>query len=305
MKTRIAGPEVIIILLLPLLLAATPDEGKKRKPPPARENPVAVVKTSLGTFRLELWPKAAPKTVKNFLDLAEGRREFKDVKTGEMVKRPFYDGLTFHRVIKNFMIQGGCPKGDGTGDPGYTFEDEINAKGLGLDKLKAMQKNGAPHPWLVIRTRNDFRRWITGPIFKQLGITSQEELDKKLDEVKKRVNALTLMDVYENAGYRYDETLEPARPVKGVIAMANSGPNTNGSQFFVDLVDTPWLTGKHTVFGKVVEGFEVVEKIGDVKVGPGARPVTPVKILSIREEKPAKKAAPEGPKKPETPRKKG
>ena len=90
------------------------------------------------------------------------------------------------------------------------------------------------------------------------------------------------MKAYENMGYKYDDKRPSHKPNRGVLAMANSGPNTNGSQFFINLADTPWLTGRHTVFGKVVKGMDIVEKIGEVGVGPGSKPVTPVKIVSIR-----------------------
>ncbi|WP_166208951.1 peptidylprolyl isomerase [Cognatiluteimonas telluris] len=121
--------------------------------------------TDRGPVRVELYPDKAPLTVANFVNLA---------------KRGFYDGLNFHRVIKDFMVQGGCPQGTGTGGPGYKFEDEAN--------------NGVRHE-------------------------------------------------------------------RGVLSMANAGPNTNGSQFFITHVATPWLDGKHTVFGKVVDGLDVVDKV--------------------------------------------
>ena len=91
------------------------------------------------------------------------------------------------------------------------------------------------------------------------------------------------MEALENLGYKYDDSLEPKEPLQGCLAMANSGPNTNGSQFFINLKDTPWLIGKHTVFGKVIQGFEIVEKIGETEVSkPGDKPVEEVKIVSIR-----------------------
>jgi peptidyl-prolyl cis-trans isomerase B (cyclophilin B) len=125
----------------------------------------ATFNTSRGPIRVELYPDKAPLTVANFVNLA---------------KRGFYDGLSFHRVIPDFMIQGGCPEGSGRGGPGYRFEDETN--------------NGLSHE-------------------------------------------------------------------RGVLSMANAGPNTNGSQFFITHVATPWLDGKHTVFGKVVSGLEVVDAV--------------------------------------------
>ena len=148
----------------------------------ALANTYAEFITNKGNFKVKLFDKKAPKTVANFVGLAEGTKTWKNPRTGKVEKnKPFYDGLTFHRIIDGFMIQGGCPLGNGTGDPGYKFADEFH------DSL-----------------RHD------GP---------------------------------------------------GILSMANSGPNTNGSQFFITHVPTPWLDGKHTVFGHVVEGQDIVDAI--------------------------------------------
>ena len=248
-------------------------------------NPVVIMKTNLGDIHIELFEKSAPKTVANFIGLAEGAKEFEDTKTGKMVKRPFYDGVIFHRVIKGFMIQGGDPQGMGRGGPGYQFEDKISASSLGLDKLKARQPDGRFHRYLSIRTERDFERLITFPLFRQMGIRCQDDLNARKSEVQNRIRNLTIKEVYENMRYVYYSNLKSHLPKKGVIAMANSGPNTNGSQFFINLEDTPHLTGKHTVFGKVVKGMEVIEKIGNVKVGAGSKPLKAVKIISIRRKK--------------------
>jgi len=141
----------------------------------------ATFKTSLGEIVVRLMPEKAPKTVENFLGLAEGTREWTEPKSGQKVKKALYDGTIFHRVIPDFMIQGGDPLGTGTGGPGYKFADEI------------------------------------GP-------------DNRFD-----------------------------RPF--LLAMANAGPNTNGSQFFITEVPTPWLDKGHTIFGEVVKGSELVPKI--------------------------------------------
>ena len=145
----------------------------------------AAIRTTEGVIVFELFDADAPKTVANFRKLAsEG----------------FYDGLSFHRIIKDFMAQGGCPQGTGTGGPGYQFEDEFN--------------------------------------------------DHKV--------------------------------VRGALAMANSGPNTNGSQFFIVTADeAPWLDGKHTVFGEVVEGEDVLDRLNNTPTGGADRPLTPVLISSI------------------------
>jgi cyclophilin family peptidyl-prolyl cis-trans isomerase len=145
----------------------------------------AALRTTEGVIVLELFDKDAPETVENFRKLAADG---------------FYDGLTFHRIIKDFMVQAGCPAGNGTGGPGYEFDDEIN--------------------------------------------------DHKL--------------------------------VRGSLAMANAGPDTNGSQFFIVTADeTPWLDGKHTVFGKVTDGGDVLERLNEVPTAGADKPLTPVYISSI------------------------
>lgn len=165
----------------------------------------ATFNTSEGTFKVRLYDDKAPKTVANFAGLAEGSKEWTDPKTRQQVKRPFYDGLIFHRVIDGFMLQGGCPLGNGTGGPGYKFADEL------------------------------------GP------------------------------------GLKHD------RP--GMLSMANSGPNTNGSQFFITLVPTPWLDNKHAIFGDVIEGMDVVQKIGKTPTAAQDRPVKDVVINSVKIER--------------------
>jgi peptidyl-prolyl cis-trans isomerase A (cyclophilin A) len=163
----------------------------------------ATLRTSAGDIRIKLLPDHAPKTVQNFAGLAEGDREWVDPSTGEKTTKRFYDGLTFHRVIPGFMIQGGCPVGTGTGGPGYRFADEI-------------------HPDL-----------------------------------------------------RFD------RPY--LLAMANAGPNTNGSQFFITVGPQPHLNGKHTIFGEVTDPASqaVVDGISTVETGPMDRPIKSVVIESV------------------------
>ena len=163
----------------------------------------ATLTTNRGDIVIDLFPDQAPQTVENFVGLAEGTKQWLDPATHQPSDKPFYDGLTFHRVIENFMIQGGCPLGTGTGGPGYQFGDEF-------------------HP------------------------------DLKFD-----------------------------RPY--LLAMANAGPGTNGSQFFITLAPTSWLNNKHTIFGEVADqaSRDVVDKLGQVKTGPGDRPAEPVVIESV------------------------
>jgi len=163
----------------------------------------ATLTTTLGDIVIQLFPDHAPKTVDNFVGLAEGTKEWLDPATGQVSGEPFYDGLTFHRVISNFMLQGGDPLGTGTGGPGYTFEDEF-------------------HP------------------------------DLQFD-----------------------------RPY--LLAMANAGPGTNGSQFFLTLAPTDWLNRKHTIFGEVTDADSqaVIDAIGSVGTDGFDRPNEPVVITKV------------------------
>jgi peptidyl-prolyl cis-trans isomerase A (cyclophilin A) len=158
--------------------------------------------TNRGAFTARLMPEHAPETVRNFVDLATGGREWTDPRDGRKKTEPLYPGTVFHRVIGGFMIQGGDPTGTGTGGPGYKFGDECPPAGPSFDK-------------------------------------------------------------------------------PGLLAMANSGPNTNGSQFFVTVAPTTWLTGKHTIFGEVTDGYDVVEAISKMSTGAQDRPADDVVIERI------------------------
>lgn len=173
-------------------IVENPDSGKVEEPMNENTNvsgTMALLETSEGNIKVKFYPDDAPKTVANFVKLATGK---------------FYDGLIFHRVIPDFMIQGGDPKGNGTGGPGYKFEDELNPASASAKE-----------------------------------------------------------------GYK-----------KGVLAMANAGPNTNGSQFFIMVNNVP-LPYSYTIFGKVIEGQDVADKISKVPTGPADRPVTPVVIKKV------------------------
>ncbi|MDF3820536.1 peptidylprolyl isomerase [Leptospira sp. 96542] len=209
----------------------------------------AVIQTTSGDLILEMYDKEAPKTVQNFIDLAQGEKEFQTDKG--LQRKPFYDGLKFHRVIENFMAQGGCPRGDGTGDPGYKFQDEINAKALGLDKLK-------------VKDAPQYQSQVQRAILSEFKIGSRQELEEKRTEVEAayaQAMELPVIEILHRVGYRYNETLASKKAVRGSIAMANGGPNTNGSQFFINQVDTPHLDGLHTVFGFLVGGYDVLDRI--------------------------------------------
>jgi cyclophilin family peptidyl-prolyl cis-trans isomerase len=245
-------------------------------------NPLVLMQTSAGDIVLELFTQEAPETVANFLGLANGTKTFTDAITGMEIMQPFYDNLVFHRVISGFMIQGGSQTGAGDGSPGYHFGDEISAVSLGLDKMLVLDGSGVPNAVLGIRSQADFQQRVLGPLYRSMNITSQQQLDVRIAEVDQHLRELSVQQNLEMLGYHFHNELQSHAPVKGVIAMANSGPDSNGSQFFITLADTPWLTGKHTVFGKVRAGLDVVDMIGKVKVDETSRPLQAVTINSVR-----------------------
>jgi peptidyl-prolyl cis-trans isomerase A (cyclophilin A) len=275
------------LLAAPIAAAAAPS-ARPGPPHPAVPPgaPVVIIDTSLGAIEVALDPAAAPATVANFLGLADGTKPFKDPKAGgQEVKRRFYDGLTFHRVLKDFMIQAGCPKGDGTGGPGYGFANEISAAALGLDKALVLDAEGRADSRLMIGGQADFERLVLQPLIKSMGVTTREQFLAKSQEIDQRVRTLTVKDVYALQGYAFDDRFKSFPLTRGVLAMANAGPATNGSQWFIAVVDTPWLDGKHTPFGRVVKGMEVVDAIAKVAADANGRPAKPVVIKSIRRRK--------------------
>jgi peptidyl-prolyl cis-trans isomerase A (cyclophilin A) len=161
--------------------------------------------TSEGNFTVRLFDQEAPKTVENFVGLAEGTKQWTDPRTSQKVTQPYYDGVIFHRVIDGFMIQSGDPLGQGIGGPGYNFNDEFHPK---------LRHNKA-----------------------------------------------------------------------GILSMANRGPNTNGGQFFITLGPTPHLDDRHSVFGEVTEGMDVVRKIGKTQTGTQDRPIKPIVIQTVKIER--------------------
>jgi cyclophilin family peptidyl-prolyl cis-trans isomerase len=247
--------------------------------------PIAKITTSMGTIVVELDPALSPKTVENFIGLAEGTKEWINPKDGKPVKKPFYDGLIFHRVIKDFMIQGGCPLNNGTGGPGYSFEDET------MDNSTATDLAGK------IDTEEKARMVFTEMIVPYL--RSPQKDGKKPDaEIIAIANECSKVQsgkpIMRYPVEYYMKKIGRTEPIKiggkvkakieyGTICMANSGPNTNGSQFFIVTKKdgAPWLDGKHTVFGKVIEGMDVVLKIQGVKTVPGDKPEKEVVIKKI------------------------
>lgn len=245
-------------------------------------NPLLVMETTRGDLLLELLPAEAPATVDNFLGLASGTKPFIDPYTGVETMRPFYEGLVFHRVVGGFVIQAGSPDGSSAGGPGYTFADEINASSLGLDQMQLLDPEGYPNPVLGIRSQQDFQQRVLEPLYAQMDITNKAALEARVGAVEDRLRTMTMKQANELLGYRYIESVQSRAPLRGVIAMANSGPDSNGSQFFITLADAPWLTGKHTVFGKVRAGFDTMDAIGKVRVDAQGRPQQDITILALR-----------------------
>jgi len=245
-------------------------------------NPLVIFQTTRGDFVVELFPAEAPQSVVNFLALAAGNKAFVDSRSGNEAMRPFYDGLVFHRVINNFIIQSGSPDGTAMGGPGFSIPDEINAVSLGLDLMPVLDPEGYPDPIIGIRNQEDFQQRVLLPLYRALGIDNQDALEARIAEVDTRLRDMSVKDLYELQGYSYTQRFLSRSPLRGMLAMAGGGPESNGSQFFVTLADAPWLTGKHTVFGRIRAGMEVVDAIGRAPVSTENLPLDPVSILLVR-----------------------
>ena len=259
------------------------------------DNPLLLMRTSRGDVYLELFPQAAPRNVANFIALAHGDVPLEPSESPAEVSppvgsaagsatgsatgsaagsaagsgespvpsspSPYYDNLTFHRVLPGFLVQSGAPRTPGSPIPAYWIEDEINARQLGLHEQKVLDETGNPHPWLNLQDAADFQRQILVPLYRRLGITTPRMLETRQSEVFSTLSDMTLQQAYENMGYRYNERLTSREPLRGAVAMAGSAPNTNRSEFFIALNDAPWLAGRATIIGQVVEGMGVIDLI--------------------------------------------
>lgn len=232
-------------------------------------NPLMLIRTSRGEIYVELFPEAAPRNVANFIALAQAQVPMFDVATGTTVTPNYYDGLSFHRVLPYTLIQSGAPRQPGAPVPEYQIDDEINATQLGLDQIKVLDETGSPNALLNLQDNEDFQQEILVPLYRQMGITSPEMLESRQGAVLSALRELTLQRAYENQGYRYNNRLPSRQPLRGSLAMAGSGPNTNQAEFFITTIDTPWLAGKSTVIGQVVEGMDIVDRINQSAVMRG------------------------------------
>lgn len=230
------------------------------------QNPLLLINTSQGDIYLELFPNEAPLNVANFLALAAGEVELIDEATGTGFKPRYFDGMRFHRVIPGFIIQAGSPHYHPLGTPDEVLTDEINADFLGLNRQSVLHPNGSFNSLLNIGDQHDFKDQILQPIYRSLNIENQSDLQTQQFEVLAEIVGVTVKQLYQLQGYQY-QTAHPSRAIgRGIVALANSGPDSNGPEFFISLVRSDWLSGKYTVIGKVVEGMTTVDSIAGIAI---------------------------------------
>lgn len=246
-------------------------------------NPLLLLSSSQGDIYLELFPGEAPNNVATFIALAGGESEFEDPETQTSQNPQYFDGIRFHRVIRDFVIQAGSPSYHVLGAPETVLADEINANALGLDQMPVLNPDGTFHEFLNIVDKADFETRILEPLYQKMRIASNDEILRRQYEILEELQGLTVKSAYENQGYEYTNRMRSRSITRGVIALANTGPNTNGAEFFISLQDANWLTGKYTVIGKVVEGMEVVEIIGETPIDPSRYSSLSTVIYSIRQ----------------------
>ena len=233
-----------------------------------KSNPLMLLSTSLGDIYIELFKVEAPNNVDNFLALAHGEIEFTEKDSGNTFYPRYFDGMQFHRVIPNMLIQAGSPQYHPLGMPRRILADEINADVLGLGEQPVLNEFGEFNSLLNISDQSNFRDALLEPILQYLRIGSDSELTNRQYEIYDFIANLTIKQAYELGGYTYNSDLTTRRITRSIVALANSGPNSNGPEFFIATSDLPWLNGKHTVIGKVVEGMETVDAISRTEIDP-------------------------------------
>ncbi len=247
-----------LVFLLTLALSAYP--GMTPETEIKQESEIYTdIETDKGKITIKLYGENAPATVANFINLTQKKH---------------YDGNLFHRVIEDFVAQTGDPTGTGTGNPGYLFNDEINADSLGLHELRVKESPGY-QPYI--------EKLASAITARKLKIESEEdwtarkaEIDAAYPAIYNRLLELTVKDLLTAYGYRYSKDIVSAKMTRGKVAMANSGPDSNGSQFFIAQRDLLHLNGLHTVFGEVTEGMEVVDAI--IAAGNGKSKILTVTV---------------------------
>ena len=273
---------LLIFSLLTLLSTAIADTSTALLSMENSQNPLVRISTSQGEIYLELFPLEAPSNVENFIALAEGEKEFTNQDTGAPIQARYYNGMRFHRVVPGFIIQAGSPAYNPLGLQVNLVDDEINANALGLNRISALNTDGSFADVLNIQSKLGFHEAILTPLYSQRNIKDIEAALSRQYQILETLQNLSVKSVYENQGYRYDDSLQ-SRPIeRGTVALANSGPDSNGPEFFISLVAAERLSGKYTVIGKVVEGQEVMDSIGNTAIDPDQFSSLSTLIYSVR-----------------------
>ncbi len=259
-------PVLCLALLLPQLTLA--DISSATQAMEDSGNPLLLFDTSRGEIYIELLPREAPQNVANVLALVSGEKEIEDPNSGFVFRPNYYDGMRFHRVIPNFVIQTGAAVNHPLGTPGAALRDEINADSLGLDRQLVLQANGATNAMLDINNRAEFESEVLSHLLADMQVDTSEELVDQQERIFQRLQSLSVKALYELQGYRYQTSTRTRAISRGTVVLANSGPDSNSAEFFIALVDSPSLTGKYTVIGRVAEGMEVADAIGATEIDP-------------------------------------
>lgn len=245
-------------------------------------NPLMLVSTSAGPIYIEMLPGEAPENVARFIEFTVGEVPLIETDSTLTASPGYYNGSQFHRVIPNFIIQAGSPEHNAHGRPRDYLADEINARALALDRLPVILQAGEINPILNTDNQQEFASRVLEPLYRQLGIDSPEQLENEESAIIDALQSLTVMRLYEYEGYRYQNRYPTRAITRGIVALANDGPNRNGPEFFISLSDAPWLDGRYTVIGRVVEGMETADGIGDKPIQPVNPDPESTRIYSIR-----------------------
>lgn len=269
---------ITILLVFFFNTALYADEARARAVMADPENPLIAVFTSKGAFYIELYTRQAPLNVARFIALVNGEYDFPETE----LKSRYYDQSSFHTVVPGLTLRAGNPALNRFGLQPASIRAEIDGAALGLDTRPLLSSSGQVDPSLAIATREDFEREILAPLYSAEGVDTAQALRKSSEQMMQRLQQMSVLDALENLGHRYSAALGTQPITQGTVALMTTTPGETGVELVISLLPSPWLDGRVTPIGKVVEGMSVIGEIGSIEVNPRLNAELGTTIYSIR-----------------------
>jgi cyclophilin family peptidyl-prolyl cis-trans isomerase len=269
---------ITVLLIFFSNTALYADETRARVAMADPENPLVAVFTSKGAFYIELYARQAPRNVARFISLVSGEYDF----SGTELKSRYYDQSSFHTVVPGGTLLVGNPAFNRLGLQPVPINAEIDGVALGLDTRPLFSSGGEIDTNLAIANREKFEREILTPLYSAEGINTAQALRSSSEQMMQRLQQMSVLDVLENLGYRYAATLDTQPITQGTVALMTTTPGETGVELVVSLRPSPWLDGRVTPIGKVVEGLSVIGGIGSIEVSPRHNAELATTIYSMR-----------------------